>query len=102
MTLSVSPVRTVRDRSAAGEPCNILSSASKLAVEVYNDARGLRRGQHGVRRQGDSDRGDVAEMVRHTYLEEAEIGDIDIGTDTIETDEGGERNLSSIQIDLEK
>lgn len=45
---------------------------------------------------------DVAEIVRNRFIEEAAIDDIDIGTDTIDTDEGDEMNLSSIQIDLAK
>ncbi len=45
---------------------------------------------------------DVAEIVRNRFIEEAAINDIDIGTDTIDTDEGDEMNLSSIQIDLAK
>lgn len=43
---------------------------------------------------------DVAEIVRNRFIEEANVDDILIGTDTIETDEGDEMNLSSIQIDL--
>ncbi|EHK01251.1 hypothetical protein HRED_09167 [Candidatus Haloredivivus sp. G17] len=35
-------------------------------------------------------------------MEDAEIEDITIGTDEIETDEGDELNVSSIQIDLTK
>ncbi len=45
---------------------------------------------------------DVAEMVRRKFVEDAEIDDITIGTDEIETDEGEELDVSSIQIDLEK
>lgn len=45
---------------------------------------------------------DVAEIVRNRFVETADIDDIDIGTDTIETDEGDEMNLSSIQIDISK
>lgn len=43
---------------------------------------------------------DVAEIVRSRFVEEAEIADINIGTDDIETDEGDEINVSSIQIDI--
>lgn len=43
---------------------------------------------------------DVAEIVRNRFVEDAAINNVDIGTDTIETDEGEEMNLSSIQIDL--
>lgn len=45
---------------------------------------------------------DVAEIVRDRFVEEAEIEDISIGTDEIETDEGDELNVSSIQINLTK
>jgi len=45
---------------------------------------------------------DVAEIVRDRFVEDAEIDDITIGTDEIETDEGDELNVSSIQIDLSK
>ena len=45
---------------------------------------------------------DVAEIVRDRFLEEVEIEDISIGTDEIETDEGDQIDVSSIQIDLAK
>ncbi|MFB6292551.1 MAG: DNA-binding protein Alba [Candidatus Nanohaloarchaea archaeon] len=45
---------------------------------------------------------DVAEMVRKKFVEDAEIDDIFIDTDQIETDEGEELDVSSIQIDLSK
>lgn len=43
---------------------------------------------------------DVAEMVRNRFREDATVADIDIGTDTIETDDGDEMRLSSIQVDI--
>lgn len=43
---------------------------------------------------------DVAEMVQSKFEEDSEVEDILIDTDTIETDEGDELNVSSIQIDL--
>ncbi|MFB6145999.1 MAG: DNA-binding protein Alba [Candidatus Nanohaloarchaea archaeon] len=43
---------------------------------------------------------DVAEIVRDKFEEDAEVSDISIDTDQIETDEGEELNVSSIQIDL--
>ncbi|MFB6207887.1 MAG: DNA-binding protein Alba [Candidatus Nanohaloarchaea archaeon] len=43
---------------------------------------------------------DVAEIVRNRFVDDAEVDDIIIGTDEIETDEGDELNVSSIQIDL--
>ena len=45
---------------------------------------------------------DVAEMVRRKFVEDAQIDDISIGTDEIETDEGDQLDVSSIQIDLSK
>lgn len=45
---------------------------------------------------------DVAEMVKRKFVEEAEVDDITIGTDQIDTDEGEELDVSSIQIDLNK
>jgi DNA-binding protein len=43
---------------------------------------------------------DVAEMVRSKFEDTAEVEEISIDTDQIETDEGDELNVSSIQIDL--
>ena len=43
---------------------------------------------------------DVAEIVRDRFKEEAEVENIEIGTDQIETDEGDEINVSSIQVNL--
>lgn len=45
---------------------------------------------------------DVAEIVRNRFVDEADVDDIIIGTDEIETDEGDEINVSSIHIKLEK
>jgi DNA-binding protein len=45
---------------------------------------------------------DVAEIVRSKFEEDATVEDIEIDTDQIETDEGDELNVSSIQIDLAK
>lgn len=44
---------------------------------------------------------DVAEIVRNRFIEEADVDDITIGTDEIETDEGDTINVSSIHIQLE-
>lgn len=43
---------------------------------------------------------DVAEMVKRKFVEGAEVEDIIIDTDQIDTDEGEELNVSSIQIDI--
>ena len=43
---------------------------------------------------------DVAEIVQNRFAEDSEVEDIRIGTDQIETDEGDEINVSSIQVDL--
>ena len=45
---------------------------------------------------------DVAEIVRSKFEEDATVDDIEIDTDQIETDDGDELNVSSIQIDLAK
>ncbi len=45
---------------------------------------------------------DVAEMIQTKFEEDAEVEDISIDTDKIDTDEGDELNVSSIQIDLAK
>lgn len=45
---------------------------------------------------------DVAEIVKSKFEEDATVEDIAIDTDQIETDEGDELNVSSIQIDLSK
>lgn len=43
---------------------------------------------------------DVAEMVKRKHVQDAEVEDIIIDTDQIETDEGEELDVSSIQIDI--
>lgn len=45
---------------------------------------------------------DVSEFITNRFVEEAEVKNIDIGTDKIETDEDGELNVSSIQVTLTK
>ncbi len=45
---------------------------------------------------------DVAEMVKRKFVEDSEVEDIVIDTDQIETDEGEELDVSSIQIDITK
>jgi len=45
---------------------------------------------------------DVAEIVKSKFEEDASVENIEIDTDQIETDEGDELNVSSIQIDLAK
>lgn len=45
---------------------------------------------------------DVAEMVKRKFIEDSEVEDIIIDTDQIETDEGEELDVSSIQIDVTK
>lgn len=43
---------------------------------------------------------DVAEIVKKNFREDATVEDISIDTDQIETDEGEELDVSSIQIDI--
>lgn len=45
---------------------------------------------------------DVAEMVKRKFVEDSKVDGIEIDTDQIETDEGEELDVSSIQIDLTK
>jgi len=45
---------------------------------------------------------DVAEITRNRFEEEASIDNIETGTEEIETDEGEEINVSSIDITLSK
>lgn len=45
---------------------------------------------------------DVAEIIKNRFEEDAEVEDISIGTDEIDTDEGDKLNVSSIQVDLVK
>jgi len=45
---------------------------------------------------------DVAEMITGRHIQDSEVTDISIGTDEIDTDEGGKLDVSSIQIDLER
>lgn len=45
---------------------------------------------------------DVAEIVRDRFKEDAEVENIEIGTDQIETDEEDELNVSSIQVNLKQ
>lgn len=43
---------------------------------------------------------DVVEIVKNRFLEDVQVDDIETGTDQIETDEGEELNVSSIQLNL--
>ena len=43
---------------------------------------------------------DVAEVVRNQFMKDLSVKDITIGTETVETEEGGSRNISSITIVL--
>lgn len=45
---------------------------------------------------------DAAEIVKNKFLPDAKISDISIGTEEIESEEGGKRNVSSIEISLIK
>jgi DNA-binding protein Alba len=45
---------------------------------------------------------DVAEIVRNRYMEDLKVESIEIGTDELEADEGGTRNVSKISIVLKK
>ena len=45
---------------------------------------------------------DVAEVVRNQFIADLNISDISIGTEQLETEEGGTRNISNIAISLAK
>lgn len=45
---------------------------------------------------------DVAEVVRNQFISGLSISDISIGTEQLETEEGGQRNISNIAISLAK
>ena len=45
---------------------------------------------------------DVAEVVRNQFIADLNIKDISIGTEQLETEEGGQRNISNIAISLAK
>lgn len=45
---------------------------------------------------------DVSEFITNRFVEEVQVENIEIGTDKIETDDGGKLNVSSIQITLSK
>ncbi len=43
---------------------------------------------------------DVAEIVNNRFMKDLEIGEIKIGTEEIQQEEGGTRNVSTIEIKL--
>jgi len=43
---------------------------------------------------------DIAEIVRRKFMKELNVGKITIGTEEIEQEEGGTRNVSTIEITL--
>jgi len=45
---------------------------------------------------------DVAEIVRNRFVEDAKLKNIEIGTDEINTEEGGKINVSTIDITMGK
>ena len=45
---------------------------------------------------------DVAEVVRNQFISDLGIKDISIGTEQMETEEGGTRNISNIAISMAK
>jgi DNA-binding protein len=45
---------------------------------------------------------DVAEVVRNQFVSDLKVEDISIGTEKLETEEGGPRNISNISIMLQK
>lgn len=45
---------------------------------------------------------DVAEIVKNKFMDDVKIGGIDIGTEEIQSEKGGNLNVSTINILLEK
>ena len=45
---------------------------------------------------------DVAEVVRNQFISDLAVSDITIGTEQMETEEGGTRNISNIAISMAK
>ena len=45
---------------------------------------------------------DVAEVVRNQFMKDLSVRNINISTETVKTEEGGSRNISSIRIVLSK
>jgi len=45
---------------------------------------------------------DVAEITRNKFMNELKVGKIDVGTEKMDTDDGEELNVSTIEILLEK
>ena len=45
---------------------------------------------------------DVAEVVRNQFISNLNVKDINIGTEQMETEEGGTRNISNIAISMAK
>ncbi len=45
---------------------------------------------------------DVAEVIRNQFIKDLTVKDISIGTEKLETEEGGPRNISNITIVLGK
>jgi DNA-binding protein len=43
---------------------------------------------------------DAAEITRHKFMKELNVGEITIGTEEIQQEEGGTRNVSTIEIKL--
>ncbi|MGE4275524.1 MAG: DNA-binding protein Alba [Candidatus Methanomethylophilaceae archaeon] len=44
---------------------------------------------------------DVAEIIRHRFVPDATVKNVDIGTETVSTHDGGSTNVSSIEIVLQ-
>ncbi len=45
---------------------------------------------------------DVAEIVRNKFKKDLKVSKVNIGTDTVQQEEGGTRNISTIEITLNK
>jgi DNA-binding protein len=43
---------------------------------------------------------DAAEITRHRFMKDLKVSKVNIGTDTVQQEEGGTRNISTIEITL--
>ncbi len=77
-------------------PSYVLAVVTQFEEEEYDEVHLKARGKAVATAV------DVAEFVKNRFVEDAEVADIDIGTDEITGDDGEEMRLSSIHINLER
>ncbi len=72
----------------------VLAVVTQFEEEEYDEVRLKARGKTTATAI------DVAEMAKNKFLDDIAVADVEIGTDTVTTDDDEEMNLSSIQINL--